>query len=55
MHFEIIFVISGLFVLTSVQGAEREVPEKFLGTFKLDHDENFDQYLEARGLSLERF
>jgi hypothetical protein len=30
----------------------KPLPAKFLGSWTVDHSDNFDEYLEAKGLSL---
>lgn len=30
----------------------KDLPEKFMGTFKLDRSENFEEFLASKGMSL---
>ena len=31
-------------------GDAKHLPEKFLGSWEVDHSDNFDEYLKAKGL-----
>jgi hypothetical protein len=37
------------FVLCAYATASNEIPAKFLGSFSVDHSDNFDEYLTAKG------
>lgn len=47
MHFGLTFVASFAMLLLVCSAAE--LPSKFLGSWTVDHSENFDEYLEAKG------
>jgi len=43
-----ILAISSVSALTSVSTTSKALPDKFLGSWAVDHSENFDEYLEVK-------
>ena len=43
-----IISISSVSALTSVSTTSKALPDKFLGSWTVDHSENFDEYLEVK-------
>lgn len=44
MNVLIVFLVAATAIVYA-----KELPEKYYGKFDLDHSENFDEYLEAKG------
>lgn len=47
MRFIIVLLFAGILAIN----ASRTIPDKFLGTWKIDRSDNFDEYLSARGVN----
>jgi hypothetical protein len=53
MHFGLTFVASFAMLLLVCGAAE--LPSKFLGSWTVDHSENFDEYLEVNFIFFDQF